>query len=119
MLPLIKYPDSSRNPYYGKPVLPLDLTDSVGKSQRFHVPCYSIDSVDYDIILGRSWLFYANPEMDFYRQYWRYRDKSSIKVDIKHPTRFAKLARNQTVYFLSVNLIKTETSELIDIPEQY
>ena len=57
--------------------------------------------------------------MDFHRQYWRYRDKSSIKVDIKHPTRFAKLARNQTVYFLSVNLIETETSELIDIPEQY
>ena len=32
MLPLIKYPDSSRNPYYSKPILPLNLTDSVGKS---------------------------------------------------------------------------------------
>ena len=117
MLPLIKYPDGSRNPYYGKPVLPLNLTDSVGNSQRFNVPYYSINSVNHDIILGRSWLFHANSEMDFTRQYWRYRDKSSIKVDIKHPTRFAKLARNQTVYFLSVNLIKTETSELIDILE--
>ena len=54
MLPLIKYPDGSRNPYYSKPVLPLDLTDSVGNSQRFNVPYYSINSINYDIILRRS-----------------------------------------------------------------
>ena len=32
ILPLIKYPDGSRNPYYSKPVLPLNLTNLVGKS---------------------------------------------------------------------------------------
>ena len=54
MLPLIKYPNGSRNPYYSKPILPLNLTNLVGKSQRFYVPYYSINSINYDIILRRS-----------------------------------------------------------------
>lgn len=99
MAPPVGYANGGKAPCYGTVTMKAQVFDSGGRMRNFGIPFYVIDLAadQYQAVLGRKWMAYADPDILLSLGNWHWR-KQSKEVHLEGAeTFFRSMKRNPTI----------------------